>query len=413
MSGSGHRFGWLPGALAALAFVACIAAFVYELFSYQSSVIDWARADLKSRAMLAASTLEEPLRTLDFKAIERVADGLKADGLRLRIIHGRDFFISEDDSHIGFFDTCGEPFPADVVCFWSVVVAGDFQIGLGRPSIQMIRPFLGALVVAVLAGLMGIAGVLLFFFVVYRQHVRIRELARLEKFRRDFIADVSHEIKTPLTGIIGAVDLLAGGGLPGDSQAKLLGMAKTESERLNALAQGILSLARLERVDAGSMLARTPVDLSSLAGEIAERLGPQAAEKGVSIEVNAQGACEAKCDVQLVESAISNLVQNAIRHSGADRVWISVSRDGGRVRIAVEDHGVGIPPDERERVFERFHRVDAARAEESGGAGLGLAIVRQIARLHGGDAVLEAVEPSGCRFVIDIPLEAPKTESAA
>ena len=403
MRGAGHRFGWLPGALAALAFVACIAAFVYELFSYQSSVIDWARADLKSRAMLAASTLEEPLRTLDFKAIERVADGLKADGLRLRIIHGRYFFVSEDDNHIGFFDTCGEPFPADVVCFWSVVEVGDFKIGLGRPSIQMIRPFLGALVVAVLAGLMGVAGVLLFFFVVYRQHVRIRELARLEKFRRDFIADVSHEIKTPLNGIIGAVDLLAGGGLPGDSQSKLLGMVKTESERLNALAQGILSLARLERVDAGSMLSRTPVDVSSLAGEIAERLGPQAAEKGVAIEVDAPDACEVKCDVQLVESAISNLVQNAIRHSGADRVWISVSRDGDNVRVAVEDHGVGIPPDQRERVFERFHRVDAARSEETGGAGLGLAIVRRIARLHGGDVILKPSAPSGCRFEITLP----------
>ena len=404
MRGTGHRFGWLPGALAALAFVACIAAFVYELFSYQSSVIDWARADLKSRAMLAASTLEEPLRTLDFKTIERVADGLKADGLRLRIIHGRDFFVSEDDSHIGFFDTCGEPFPADVVCFWSVVVVGDFKIGLGRPSIQMMRPFLGALVVAVLAGLMGIAGVLLFFFVVYRQHVRIRELARLEQFRRDFIADISHEIKTPLTGIIGSVDLLSSGAVPQEMHGKLLGMVKTESERLNALAQGILSLARLERGDVGDAVNRVPTDVAKLVRDAAERLSAQAAEKGIALSVEAPDRCEAVCDPQLIASAISNLVVNAIRHSGSKEVAVSVGLAGNAVRIAVEDHGVGIPPDQRERVFERFHRVDAARSAETGGAGLGLAIVRRIARLHGGDVALEPVSPSGCRFVLSLPV---------
>ena len=404
MGGSGHRFGWLPGALAAAAFAACMAAFVYELLSYQRSVMSWARADLKSRAELAAATLAEPLRTLDFRAIERVADQLKDDGLRLRITHGREFFISEDDSHTGFFDTCGEPFPADVLCIWSVVTVGDFHVGLGRPTFQMMRQFVGALVVAAFAGLMGVAGVLLFFFVIYRQHVRIRELAKLEKFRRDFIADISHEIKTPLTGIIGAADLLS---TPGDlaegSRDRLLAMMKGEADRLNALAQGILSLARLERGDAGDVLSRTRVDLSSLVDEIAERLSPQATLKGVSLVVHALEPCEVECDAQLVESAISNLVVNAVRHSGSDYVWISVSREAGKVCVVVEDHGVGIPEGHRGKVFDRFHRVDESRSADTGGAGLGLAIVRRIARLHGGDVTLEQAKPSGCRFTFAIP----------
>jgi len=107
-----------------------------------------------------------------------------------------------------------------------------------------------------------------------------------------------------------------------------------------------------------------------------------------------------ECDPQLVQQAVSNLIENAIRHSGSKDVIVSLSACGGEARVAVEDHGIGIPPDERERVFERFHRVDAARAAGSGGAGLGLSIVRGIARLHGGEVSLEPASPSGCRFVL-------------
>jgi signal transduction histidine kinase len=100
---------------------------------------------------------------------------------------------------------------------------------------------------------------------------------------------------------------------------------------------------------------------------------------------------------------VDNLVANALRHSGSSDVEVSVSSSPREFVIAVEDHGVGIPPEHAERVFERFHRVDPARAAESGGAGLGLAIVRRIARMHGGDVSLSAVSPHGCRFAISIP----------
>ena len=187
-------------------------------------------------------------------------------------------------------------------------------------------------------------------------------------------------------------------------RGKLLDMIKVDGERLNALAQGILSLARLERGDVGDVLSRTRVDLASLVDEITERLAPQATMKGVSLVVHALDPCEVECDAQLVESAISNLVVNAIRHSGSDYVWISVSREDGKACVTVEDHGVGIPPEHRARVFERFHRVDGSRSAETGGAGLGLAIVRRIAQLHGGDVTLEPAIPSGCRFTLTLPL---------
>ena len=120
------------------------------------------------------------------------------------------------------------------------------------------------------------------------------------------------------------------------------------------------------------------------------------------VGLSASGSCIAVCDGRLIASAVSNLVMNAIRHSGSDEVSVSVSSSGNSVSISVEDHGVGIPPEDRERVFDRFHRVDRSRDLGTGGTGLGLAIVRGIALLHGGSVILESVEPSGCRFVLTI-----------
>ena len=387
------RFEWLPAVLAAVAFVGCFAAFVWQLIVYQRSVSQWSEADLKSRAELAASTLAEPLRTLDFKAIQKVADQLKSDGLRLRITEGQ-FFVSEGDGLNGFFDTCGEPYPADIPCIFKVARTDNFFVGVGRPSFQMLLPFLGALLVIVLAALAGILGVLLFFFVTYRQRVRIRELAKLEKFRREFIADVSHEIKTPLSGILGAVDLIRdqGSGIRDRGMVeRLVDMIERESKRLNGLVQSILDLARLERE--GDVLNREDVDLGDLVREIAGKYP-------CAYEVKSSGTV--RCDPQLIEQAVSNLIGNAVRHSGSDEISVSVACDEKIARIVVEDHGVGIPSGHVERIFERFHRVDPARAAETGGAGLGLAIVRRIARLHGGDVVYSPVRPHGSRFAFTV-----------
>ena len=383
---------WLPAVLAAVAFVVCFVAFIWQFITYQKDVKAWSEADLKSRAELAASTLAEPLRTLDFKAIQKVADQLKADGLRLRITQGS-FFISEGDGLNGFFDTCGEPYPADVPCMFKVAQTGDFFVGVGRPVAKMLLPFLGSLLVIALAVLVGVAGVLLFFFVTYRQRVRIRELAKLERFRREFIADVSHEIKTPLTGILGAVDILSDESGRETASPLLLAMLKKESVRLNGLVQSILDLARLERE--GDVLNLAEVDLGELVRETAGNYP-------CTCVVESSGPI--RCDPQLIEQAVSNLIGNAVRHSKSEEISVMVECDAKVARIVVEDHGIGIPPEHAEGIFERFHRVDPARASETGGAGLGLAIVRRIARLHGGDVKLKSAVPHGCRFELSIPM---------
>lgn len=391
----GDRFSWTGPLLAAMAFIVVLAAFAWQLFVYQRNVWAWSRQNLQSRADLAAIVLAEPLRTLDFKAIQSFGEKCRAEGLRLRICHGSAFFdVSENDEGLrGFYDTMGE---ADVPCHFKVAKSGNYVIGIGRPSFQMQMPFLKALVVIVLAGLLGVVGVILFFVVTWRQRLRIRALARLEKFRREFIADLSHEIKTPLTGILGAADLM-------DGHEPLAVLIKKEAGRLNALVQQILDLARLERE--GESLHPEATDLAALVRETVARLQPKARAAGIDLAVAASSAAALRqvCDPQLLEQALTNLIENALRHSGSPTVRVSCAQTGADVRLIVEDAGKGVPPGEGERIFERFHRVDPARTADTGGAGLGLAIVRRIARLHGGEVICEPVVPHGARFVMRLP----------
>ena len=384
---------WIAPTVAAVAFLAALAVFVVALVYYYGQAVEWSKNDLKSRAEMTAAALAEPLRTLDYKAIDAVAARLKEERLRLRICAGSRFFVSEDDSLTGFYDTLGEPYPPDVVCQWGVADAGDFQIGVGRPGFSLFLPFLGYLALVALAGLVGLLALAVVFFALYRQRVRIRELARLEKFRRDFVADVSHEIRTPLTGILGAVDLLDDAS-PDVMRTSLAPLIKKESTRLSALVQQILDLARLERE--GEVLNRSKTDLVDLAREVAGKYGVE-----LRLGEGADGAKSVTCDAQLVLQALSNLVENAIRHSGSKEIAVICSADAKSVRLAVEDHGIGVPLNEAPRIFERFHRVDPARAAGTGGAGLGLAIVRRIARLHGGGVRYLPVKPHGSRFELE------------
>ena len=397
MTDRARPLAWAGPALAALAFAAVFAAFAWQLSAYRRSVRSWSEQDLQSRADLAAVVLAEPRRTLDFKAIHSFGDQCRADGLRLRICHGGRFAASEDaaSGRSGFYDTSGAPGAADAGCTFRTARSGEFTVGVGRPASQVMRPFATATAVIALAGLLGVAAVVLFFAAVWRQRVRIRSLARMERFRREFVADVSHEIKTPLTGILGAADMM-------DARDPLAAMVKKEAARLNALVQQILDLSRLERE--GEALRLADVDLADLVRETAERFAPQAKADGVELTV-ADGSAKSlvvACDGDLLSRALACLVENALRHSGSPRARVSCGADGRVAWLAVEDEGRGVPQAEAERIFERFRRLDESRSAETGGAGLGLAIVRRIARLHGGDAVCEPVRPRGARFVVTI-----------
>lgn len=385
-------------ALAAAGLVGLVATFAVELGSFRRAVEEWAARDLAARTELAAANLREPLRTGDFKALYAFGAACENEGLQLTVFSaGGGLFYNSQPT------TNSRQLTADAVVY-ATAASGEFSVRLGLPRERVLAPFRRARLGFLLAALAGGAGMLLVFFFTYRQHVRIRELARLEKFRREFVADVSHELKTPLTGILGAADLLDEmGENGGNGGKKLLALISREAKRLDALAQGILDLARLERAD--EAVHKTPTDLAELVRDVVESLQPQAEEKGITtaVRLHLSSSPLVLCDAQLISRAVSNLVGNALRHSGSKDVVVSVGRAGHEVRIVVEDHGRGIPPEEAKRVFERFHRVDPARAAETGGAGLGLAIVRRIARLHGGEVTLAAASPSGCRFTLALP----------
>lgn len=375
----------MPAVLAALAFAIAALVFVCEMRSFRTAVLGWASNDLESRTAIAADALREPLRQGDFRAVHAFSRQCEVDGIRLSVFGKPNGLVY--DSLGGFTDSRRD----GCYIYHRNVDVGDFEIRLGLPLDQVLAPFNRARGSFALAVLVGVTGVLLFFVVTYRQRVRIRELRRLERFRREFIADVSHEIKTPLTGILGAVDLM--------SDSPLVHLIRKESQRLNRLVQSILDLARLERPGEGVSMSET--DLVELVKDVASRHPCKCA---------AEGRCIVRCDAQLLEQAVENLVVNAVRHSGSSDIAVMLSVRGKQAEVAVEDHGVGVPPEEQERIFERFHRVDPARAAETGGAGLGLAIVRRIARLHGGDAKYDSVLPHGSRFTIVLPL-APKVFS--
>ena len=383
-----RRFSAVATVFAAAAFAAVIAAFALQTVSFGRDVERWARRDLKTQAELTAAGLAAPLRTQDFRRLREVAAALERKGLVLR--------VRSPGGGLLYDGGRGEPMLEESAA------AGEHSVAIAIRREQVFEPFRRAVALFALAALVGALGMAVVFFALYRQRVRIRELARLERYRREFVADVSHEIKTPLTGILGAVEML-GDAEDGATRGRLAAMIAKESRRLNALVQQILDLARLEREGAAVERART--DLGELVREVVAERTPEAESRGVELVFRGEAAGAgpfADCDAQLVAEAVSNLVGNALRHSGSPRVEVACAATAHGAEISVEDHGVGIPPEHAERVFERFHRVDPARAAESGGAGLGLAIVRRIARLHGGDVRFEPVSPHGCRFVLDL-----------
>ncbi len=375
-----RSFGWLASALTAFAFLALVVLFIFQTRAYLADVVTWAERDLHARVEVAARHLEDALQTQNVKHIEDFGERCRAEGLTL-VISDRDRVLFRYDG-IGMegVDDCR----AQTLC-------NGYQIELRRSAAEVKAPFDRALPGFILAALVGSVGMLLLFFLIYRQRVRIQELARLEQFRREFISDFSHELKTPLTGICASADLLATLALKPEQQ-KLADLILRESKRLDALAQDVLDLSRLEH--AQTLQDLQMVDLQNFLKEIGEAYP--------TVEVQADKV-DLRCDPLRLGQAIRNLLTNALRHAHATTIRLRSSKGAHGVEIVVEDDGLGIPPESLPHLFERFYRVDSSRTASSGGTGLGLAIADRIVRLHGGRLVYEAVRPHGARFKVILP----------
>jgi two-component system sensor histidine kinase SenX3 len=229
----------------------------------------------------------------------------------------------------------------------------------------------------------------------------ISERRRLEAVRRDFVANISHELKTP----VGALSLVAETLEDEDDPAvvaRLSRRMRTEAERLGRIIEDLLDLSRIEAEEAPS---RDPVPVHAILTHAVERLRPAAEHRGIRLDIAEPARDVAiRGDRRQLVSAVHNLVDNAIKYSeDGSSVQVTVHQDNGWVDIAVADHGIGIPRRDLERIFERFYRVDRARSRDTGGTGLGLAIVRHVAGNHGGDVKVKSREGEGSTFTLRLP----------
>lgn len=232
------------------------------------------------------------------------------------------------------------------------------------------------------------------------------KLYKLESFRSDFIANVSHELKTPLTSIFGAAEILKDPQTINDTQLRqLTGIIYEQSGRLNALVSDILSLAALERKQNSSDQTFAFASLDAMLINAVNLCQERAQKAGVYLAIGTCDPIATICDFQLLEQAVVNLVINAIQYSGSAIVTASIKQDADNAVIEIKDSGSGIPPLHRERIFERFYRVHRERSRQSGGTGLGLAIVKHIAQIHGGNVKLSETPGGGCTFRITIPIK--------
>ncbi len=233
----------------------------------------------------------------------------------------------------------------------------------------------------------------------------LTNLRRLESFRSDFVANVSHEIKTPLTGILGAVDALESGALDNPVlREKFLGILSSQAKRLNALVHDVLSLAAIERQQISGECEAFPFRLDAALENAVNSCLPRAEAAGTTLKITENDPVEFNGDARLIEQAVINLISNAIKYSGSPTVEISLKKSEGSAEISVRDFGVGISQEHLSRIFERFYSADKAHSRALGGTGLGLAIVKHIARLHGGNASVESSLGNGCLFRISLPL---------
>ncbi len=237
-------------------------------------------------------------------------------------------------------------------------------------------------------------------------------LLRVGEIRRDFVANVSHELKTPLSAIRGFAETLSGGALDDRQTAgRFLEQILKQCQRLEALLSDLLTLSRLEEPAARSHWGE--IDVRAVLDEAIELTAEGAAERGVELSAELEPVPALQGDAEAMVRLCTNLLENAIKYNRpGGRVDVRLAATDDSIVLEISDTGIGIAPESVERLFERFYRVDKGRSRDEGGTGLGLAIVKHAAQLHGGRVEVESELGQGSRFRVTLPL-APAGSSTA
>ncbi|MFP4443365.1 MAG: sensor histidine kinase, partial [Spirochaetia bacterium] len=232
--------------------------------------------------------------------------------------------------------------------------------------------------------------------------------------RKDFVANVSHELKTPLTLIKGFVETLSEReDVEPEQLTKFLKIIDKHTHRLIAIIDDLLSLSRLESGEE-KVLNFTQEPIKPILMQASGNLRSVSRQRGIMVAIRADRSVKADVNRQLLEQAVINLLDNSLKYSPEDStVLVTAVEDKEFVSISVKDEGCGIPLAEQERIFERFYRVDKARSRDMGGTGLGLSIVNHIIQLHGGSISLESVPGKGSTFTLKIPKTRNRESGAA
>ncbi len=233
----------------------------------------------------------------------------------------------------------------------------------------------------------------------------VTRLKRLEAVRRDFVANVSHELKTPVTSIKGFAETLEDGALDDPPAAhRFVRIIAGQADRLNSIIEDLLALSALEQSADGPLLQLEDADLCDVVAAALEVCGPKAEAKSIDLSEECPGRLLARVSPPLLEQAVVNLVDNAVKYSPDEGVVVVRLKEGGdEIVVSVTDAGQGIAREHLPRLFERFYRVDKARSRDLGGTGLGLAIVKHIAQIHGGRVSVESVVGGGSTFRVHLP----------
>ena len=240
----------------------------------------------------------------------------------------------------------------------------------------------------------------------------LTEVRRLEEVRRDFVANVSHELKTPLTSISGYAETLAGPEVDEATRRRFVATILSNTQRMIRLVDDLLDLARIE--GGRWSLARTDVDLAALASESWEQFGDKAAARQLHFALDiSPEAAQVYVDADALRQILGNLFDNALRYvPDAGQVTLRATSQDGGVMLSVTDDGIGITAEHLPRIFERFYRVDPSRSREAGGTGLGLSIVRRMVEAHGGRVSAESVPREGTTVSCWFP-DAPREIASA
>jgi two-component system phosphate regulon sensor histidine kinase PhoR len=233
----------------------------------------------------------------------------------------------------------------------------------------------------------------------------LTEIERLNRVRQDFVANVSHELKTPLTSVRGYAETLLEGGLDDlEHREDFVRVIRDQATRLQDLVEDLLSLAELERPDV--RLRRETFDLREAVEHQAGSFRDRALQAGLTFEVESGPPVPVVGDRGRIEQVLANLLDNAVKYTERGGVTVALGEAEGHAWCEVRDTGPGISADDQERIFERFYRVDKARSREKGGTGLGLAIVKHILALHDGAVVVRSSPGQGSVFRFELPWQA-------